>query len=234
MLRGRSYPIRFINLLHLPYLVLHLSLVAMGAAVAPDMDWIILGWTILGFAIGMGVGSHALDLVAGDPLRLGLPRSHLWILAVGSLAGASGLALWLAVVGAIPGWILIAVPVGILLALGYGLEWPLLHRDPYAFPLFWGVFPFLVAFFAQGIAWEWALIPAALFCYLVSWMQRILSHRTRYLRRHAGRVEGVMRGRDGHIHGYDDMREWMIEPLDGALGLLSLSGPSVAILLLIL
>ena len=39
----------YITLLHPPYTLWHLSYVAVGAALAPHMDWALLGWTTLPF-----------------------------------------------------------------------------------------------------------------------------------------------------------------------------------------
>src|SRR5919205_3628707 len=55
----------YITLLHPPYTLWHLSYVAVGAALAPRVDWTLLGWTTLAFALAMGVGAHALDEMSG-------------------------------------------------------------------------------------------------------------------------------------------------------------------------
>src|SRR5581483_1151294 len=57
----------YVTLLHPPYTLWHLSYVAVGAALAPRMDWALLGWTTLAFALAMGVGAHALDELMGRP-----------------------------------------------------------------------------------------------------------------------------------------------------------------------
>src|SRR5262249_48096700 len=47
----------YVTLLHPPYTLWHLSYVAVGAALAPKMDWGLWGWTTLAFALAMGVGA---------------------------------------------------------------------------------------------------------------------------------------------------------------------------------
>ena len=63
----------YVTLLHPPYTLWHLSYVAVGAALAPRMDWALLGWTTLAFALAMGVGAHALDEMRGRPLQTRIP-----------------------------------------------------------------------------------------------------------------------------------------------------------------
>ncbi|KKL22431.1 hypothetical protein LCGC14_2435480, partial [marine sediment metagenome] len=86
---GDSYLVRWFNTLHWPYTMWNLSYVAIGAALADEVRWDVLGWTCLAFFLGMGVAAHALDLLKGDPLALRLPRAHLVVVAVVSLALAA-------------------------------------------------------------------------------------------------------------------------------------------------
>ena len=55
----------YVTLLHPPYTLWHLSYVAIGAALAPRLDWAVLGWTVLAFALALGIGAHALDELSG-------------------------------------------------------------------------------------------------------------------------------------------------------------------------
>ena len=67
----------YVTLLHVPYTVWHLSYVAIGAALAPHMNWSLLGWTVLAFALALGVGAHALDELHGRPLGTRIPSAVL-------------------------------------------------------------------------------------------------------------------------------------------------------------
>src|SRR5204863_3631354 len=78
----------YVTLLHPPYTLWHLSYVAVGAALAPQIKWGILGWTVLAFLLALGVGGHALDELAGHPLGTRIPRRLLAALAVVSIAAA--------------------------------------------------------------------------------------------------------------------------------------------------
>jgi len=58
-------------LLHPPYTLWHLSYAALGAGLAPVLDWWRLGLTLLVFFAGTGVAAHALDELKGRPLGTG-------------------------------------------------------------------------------------------------------------------------------------------------------------------
>ena len=69
------------TLLHAPYTAWHLAYVAIGAALAPSMDWGVLGLTLLAFALALGIGAHALDELKGRPLQTRIPDRTLIALA---------------------------------------------------------------------------------------------------------------------------------------------------------
>ena len=50
----------FVSLLHFPYTLWHLSYVPIGAALAAELDWLVLGGTLAAFAVGLG--ALAVDL----------------------------------------------------------------------------------------------------------------------------------------------------------------------------
>lgn len=222
-IRGDSYPVRWLNLMHWPYTLFHLSFVVIGAAVAPDLSLTLLGWTGLAFFLGMGISAHAYDLLRGDPLRLGLPRLHLHLAGVLALAGACGIGAWQVVIGNVSPGLSIFIPLGVLFAVGYGLECPGLHGD-WQFPTWWAVFPLLVAYFVQGITWTWVLIPVVAFTFLAAHTQRVLSTRVRFIRRKMGHLEA-----DGGIS-----KEWLLDPDEKALAYLSFAMVTLAAGLLVL
>jgi len=51
----------YVTLLHPPYTLWHLSYVAVGAGLAPRLDWAVLGLTLAAFLLALGIGAHALD-----------------------------------------------------------------------------------------------------------------------------------------------------------------------------
>jgi hypothetical protein len=168
-------------LLHVPYTAWHLAYVAIGAALADQLHWTRLGGTLLAFAIGLGVGAHALDELSGRPLGTRFSDRTLAALGVGGLAAALGLG----VVGAaiISPWILAIALLGVLLAAAYALEWiRWLHTD-LGFAVTWGAFPVLVAYWAQTLTVSLSVGFVALAAVLLSLVQRALSTPARYVRR---------------------------------------------------
>src|ERR671915_1257811 len=79
------------TLLHPPYTAWHLSYVAIGAALAPELEVERLVPGLVAFFLAMGIGAHALDQLQGRPLRTQIPDKVLVGLAVGSVAAAVGI-----------------------------------------------------------------------------------------------------------------------------------------------
>jgi hypothetical protein len=198
----------YVTLLHPPYTLWHLSYVAIGAALAPRMDWAVLGWTVLAFALALGVGAHALDELRGRPLRTRIPGPLLVALAAVSVAAAC--AIGIAVAAARTWWLLAFVAAGAFLVVAYNLELfgGALHTDLW-FGLAWGAFPLLTAYFAVAERLGWAALAGAGFALCSSLAQRTLSTEVRFARRSAGDPEAT-------------------RPLERALQLLSAALPLLA------
>lgn len=230
---SNNYLARWVNTIHLPYTLWHLSYVAIGAALAPAVRWDVLGWALLAFFLGLGVAAHALDLVRGDPLVLRLPQSHLALvggvsLFLAAMVGAANLH-W----GNIPGWMSWLMLAGVFIVVGYNLELPGMHGDA-QFALFWGAFPFVVGYLAMGGGSPLMLVLGAAFCFLTSWAQRVLSIRARYLRRRVRHATVWLSEWGGLAQDPPGGGlRWLLEPLDQALMLMSLAMPAMAGILLL-
>jgi hypothetical protein len=174
----------WVTLLHPPYTLWHLSYVAIGAAVMPDLVlWRLCG-TLVAFFLAVGIGAHALDELHGRPLGTGIDRTLLFVTAVVSITVAMVMGL---VVG---GWKLLPfVVIGGILVYGYNLELfgGRMHSDVW-FAVAWGAFPVLVGAYAQHWTLSLAAGAAAVAAYFLSLGQRALSTPARTLRR---RVTGA-------------------------------------------
>src|SRR5262245_56238139 len=139
----------YVTLLHLPYTAWHLPYVVVGACLVTRVDWGVLGLTVLAFALAMGVGAHALDELAGRPLRTQIPSSVLMTLAIGSVAAASAIGVAVALGRNL--WILPLIAIGVVLVPAYNLELlgGRVHTD-LGFALAWGAFPVVTAYVAQA------------------------------------------------------------------------------------
>lgn len=213
------------SLLHPPYTLWHLSYVAIGAALASELD--VAWWleTTAAFFLAMGVAAHALDELNGRPLGTRIPRGVLIGLAVIGLAGALAIGAHGALV-ATP-WIWALMPIGVFLVVAYNLElaggW--FHSDLW-FALAWGGFPVIVAYVAQTGTLSAAAALAAAGCVTLSAAQRALSTPVRKLRRQATGVVGSISLADGSTEPLD--AETLRRPPEEALRLLSASVPLLA------
>jgi hypothetical protein len=175
----------YVTLLHPPYTLWHLSYVALGAALAPQMKWGLLGWTTLAFLLAMGVGAHALDELHGRPLGTRIPSALLVALAVVSVGAACAIGVAVATSSTL--WLLGFVAAGAFAVVAYNLELfgGRFHSDLW-FALTWGAFPVLTAYFAAAERLRGEALLAAAFALLVSLAQRTLSTQVRAARRQLG------------------------------------------------
>jgi hypothetical protein len=179
-----------IALLHPPYTAWHLSHVAIGAALAPRVDWPVLAATLLAFFFGTGIAAHAIDEKNGRPLHTSLSERTLTLLAVGGLLAS----LVVAAIGAVrlSPWVLAWAAGGVLLAAGYGLEKPAALHTLLGFALAWGGFPVLVGFWAQTQAITVGAVAVAAAATLISMVQRTLSTPARHVRRNTDQAEMIL------------------------------------------
>jgi hypothetical protein len=214
------------TVLHPPYTLWHLSYVALGAATAPRIDGFLLGMSLLGFFLGVGIAAHALDELRGRPLGTGIPDGVLVAIAAAALAGAVGVG-WIGVVRVSP-WLLAFIATGVVLVLAYNLELAggVLHSDLW-FALAWGGFPALTGAFAQEGRITWAAVAVAAACVGVSAAQRELSTPVRRLRRHVATVRGSLVLADGTTEEIDAAA--LRSAPEAALKLLSVAIPLLAL-----
>jgi hypothetical protein len=181
----------YLTLLHPPYTAWHLSYVVIGGCLAPVVAWDRLGAAVLAFALAVGVGAHALDELAGRPLRTRIPDRVLVVLAGASIAGACAIGVVGAVVFA--AWLALLIPVGLFLVLAYNLELGggRFHSDLW-FAVAWGGFPVLNGYAAVTGEVRPVTALAAAFAVLLSLAQRVLSNHVRYVRRKVVAVRGEL------------------------------------------
>ena len=172
----------YVTLLHPPYTLWHLSYVALGAALAPRMDWPLLGWTALAFFLAMGVGAHALDELQGRPLQTRIPAPALVALAAVSIGGACAIGAVIAAERTL--WLLAFVAAGGFIIVAYNLElFGGAFHSAFWFAASWGAFPVLTAYFASAHTIRGAAVAGAAYAFALSWVQRMLSTPVRAVRR---------------------------------------------------
>ena len=186
----------YVTLLHPPYTLWHLSYVAIGAALAPEFELERLGAALAAFALGMGVGAHALDELQGRPLATRIPRRVLWGLAVVSIAGAVAIGIASALAWTI--WLLPLVAFGGFIVCAYNLElWGGLFHGDLWFGIAWGALPVLAAYVVMAGRIDAEAVIAAAAALLISLAQRVLSTPVRAMRRRVRAVSGTVEYDDG-------------------------------------
>lgn len=218
----------YANLLHVPYTVWHLSYVAIGASLVPSPDYRLLGWTLLAFFLALGVGAHALDELRGRPLGTTIPGAILWGIGILAIVAAAIVGLTVGV-PATP-LMLPVIAAGIFLVFAYNLEWGPFHHD-LVFAFAWGAFPVLTSYLAQSGGLSAGSIVIASAAVAISFVQRILSTRVRYLRRRVVGISGNLveaAGTETHL-----TREWLVQDQERVLALLSAAMPALAVGLLL-
>jgi hypothetical protein len=204
-----------------------LANVAIGASLVHPIRFDRLGWSVLGFFLGLGIGAHALDERHGHPMRTGIRDGALTTVAVVSIAGA-----------AVDGWLvgglrlLPFIAVGAFSAVAYNLEWfgGIMHNGV-GLALSWGAFPVVTGYYAQRWSISVAAVVVALGIAGLIWVQRTLSTPARWLRRKATDVALTATDPDGspvRLTAPD-----LLRPLELALRALSWSMVVLAIGLLI-
>jgi heme O synthase-like polyprenyltransferase len=192
----------YVTLLHPPYTAWHLSYAAIGAALAPQLDWERLVLALAAFFLGMGVGAHALDELRGRPLQTRIPDRVLWGLAAVSIAVAVSIGLLASVL--YTAWLLPLVVFGGFIVVAYNLELfgGRLH-NAFWFAASWGALPVLAGYVVAAERLSDEAVAAALFAALLSWAQRILSTPVRNVRRRVASVAGTVSYRDGREERID-------------------------------
>ena len=195
----------YVTLLHPPYTLWHLSYVCIGAALAPEFRWDILGLALLAFFLGMGVAAHALDETHGRPLGTEIGKGTLYVLAAVSLLAATAIGIVTALFTT--PWLLAFVAAGAFITVAYNLELfsGRFHGDLW-FAVGWGALPLLATYVAAAETIRVEAVVGALFAALLSYAQRQLSTPVRLLRRRVDRrlwTDGARGRGDAPDHARD-------------------------------
>jgi hypothetical protein len=193
----------YVTLLHVPYTAWHLSYVVTGGCLAPVVRWERLGAVVAAFALGRGVGAHALDELRGRPLQTAIPERVLIVLATVSILAAS--AIGIAGAAAWGWWLVVLVAIGAFLVIAYNLELAggRIHTG-FWFALGWGGLPALTGYAVVAGEVDVVALLVAAFAFLVSVVQRVLSAPVRLVRRHVSAVRGEVELLDGSRSALDE------------------------------
>ena len=186
----------YVTLLHPPYTLWHLSYVAIGAGLAPELEAQRLLVSLAAFFLAVGIGAHALDELNGRPLRTRISDRVLVALAAGSIGGSVAVGVYASLL--YTPWLAPLVAAGAFIVCAYNLELfgGLFHSDTW-FAIAWGSFPLLAAYLAAAEHITDAALLAAVFAAFLSLAQRHLSTQVRSVRRRVAGVHGTIELLDG-------------------------------------
>jgi len=221
----------YVTLVHPPYTLWHLSYVAIGAGLAPELQWGRFGAVIAAFFLAVGLGAHALDELMGRPLRTRIPAPALSAIGATSVAAAVGIGISGALLYDL--WLLTFVLFGGFIVVVYNLE--LLggrFHNAIWFALAWGAFPALTGYFAMAEKIRPEGVLAAVYAFLLSLAQHRLSREVRMVRRHATEVTGTIVLANG---GREEIGpETLLRAPEGALQILTGATTALALALVLL
>jgi hypothetical protein len=172
----------YMTILHLPYTAWHLSYVAIGAGLTPELEGRRLLAALASFFLALGIGAHALDELHDRPLKTDIPDGVLVALAALSIGGA--IAIGVAASLLWTPWLLLFVATGGFLVVAYNLELfgGAFHSDLW-FGVAWGAFPVLATYFVTAEELTETAVIGAFFALATSLAQRVLSTQVRNIRR---------------------------------------------------
>jgi hypothetical protein len=181
----------YLTLLHPPYTLWHLSYVAIGAALAPELTVERLLVALAAFFLAVGIGAHALDELHGHPLQTRISDRTLIVLSALSIGGAVALGVYGSI--AYTMWLAPMVVAGGFIVVAYNLELfrGAFHSDVW-FAVAWGSFPLLAAYLAVAERITVEALVAAVFAGFLSLAQRHLSTQVRTVRRRVTAVSGTL------------------------------------------
>jgi hypothetical protein len=221
----------YLTLLHPPYTLWHLSYVAIGAALAPDLEVERLLAALAAFFLALGIGAHALDELQGHPLQTRISDRTLVWLSVVSVGGAVAIGVYATFAYTV--WLAPFVVGGAFIVFAYNLELfgGVFHSDLW-FALAWGSFPLLVGYLALAEEITLAAVLAAAFAGFLSFAQRQLSTQVRTVRRRVAAVSGTLELADGGREAVTS--ETLTKAPEAALRAMTLAVVSLAVGLVVL
>jgi hypothetical protein len=221
----------YVTLLHPPYTLWHLSYVAIGAGLAPQLEARRLLVALAAFFLAVGIGAHALDELNGRPLRTQISNRALVVLAAGSIGGAVAFGVYASL--AYTPWLAPLVAVGAFVVCAYNLELfrGAFHSDAW-FALAWGSLPLLAAYLAVAERITVEALLGSSFAALLSLAQRHLSTQVRTMRRRVEAVHGTIELVDGSRQAVT--AKTLTEAPEAALRALTLAVTALAAALLVL
>lgn len=179
---GRGAVSDFVNLLHPPYTLWHLSYVIIGIGLAPTIYFDRSVAVLVSFFLGLGIGAHALDETMGNPLKTRLSKKNLYIIGFASLIAAAVVGGYYVVT--LSTLLLPIILVEVFFALVYNLEsFERRFHNTLVFAISWGALPLITGYFVNALSLSLGALLSSLAVGLLTYVQKTLSTHARSVRR---------------------------------------------------
>lgn len=172
----------FVNLLHPPYTLWHLSYVIIGISFAPVFYVSRSLATLLAFFFGLGIGAHALDEAVGNPLRTNISSTRLYLIGFVSIGIAIAIGVYYALT--ITYLLLPIISAEAFFAISYNLEtFGKRFHSAWVFSVSWGMLPLITGYFVNALTITPSVLTLSVAAGFLTYAQRILSTPARRVRR---------------------------------------------------
>jgi len=176
----------FISLLHLPYTLMAISFVVIGAAITNQLNIEITLKMILAYFLGLGIAAHTLDQLPGmgTIYTKKLTTRDLCFLAGFSLISSIFIGIYAIFAFNLPG-LIILIPLQVFFAIAYPMAKLFngyFHTD-FWFAISFGFLPVFIGSYANGITNIFVTLIFAFLCFLIAYMQILLSRYVRKIRK---------------------------------------------------
>jgi hypothetical protein len=181
----------FITLLHPPYTLWHLSYVVLGIAISPVIRPDRSIAVVIAYFLGLGIGAHALDESAGNPLKTKFTKKNLYIMGVLGLGSAIAIGIYYTLTVSL--LLSLFIVAETFFALVYNLE--LLQKrfhTSLVFALSWGSIPLLTSFYVNSLVITPVAALMAVAVGLLTLVQKTLSLQVRTMRRNHPPIKALM------------------------------------------
>jgi hypothetical protein len=179
---GRGVLSDFVNLLHPPYTLWHLSYVLIGIALSPTIYLDRSIAVLVAYFLGLGIGAHALDETMGNPLKTRLSKGKLYSLGFTSLSIAASIGAYYVVT--LSALLLPIIVAEVFFALAYNLEsFNRRFHNTLVFSISWGILPFVTGYFVNALSISLGAVLTSVAIGILTYVQRTLSLQARSVRR---------------------------------------------------
>lgn len=175
----------FWTILHMPYTLMVLSYVVIGASTGPNTSFFRLFWTVVAYFLGLGIGAHSLDQLSnmGSRYVRNWSDKELLVLASFSLCGAIAIGGYFAVNVDPLLWLFIGTETFFAIAYPCTRLFRGFFHNNLWFCISWGALPYLTSYYLQNKAVTPNALVMSVALSLTAMIEIIISRWVRWFRK---------------------------------------------------